>query len=171
MKQIMIARNFLQTHPQARQPTYFVEKIWESIYPKYAGDELFNNMLVCENEGVFDISSHNKCDPKHHTIRSGKNFKTGDQVVLKVWSSKPYRSKTITITPPLTLTVYDIEIYPSYDVYINGIFYAAIGSENWNTLAENDGLSGDDMRNWFIPNPKKFTGFSGQILAWGQVKY
>ena len=44
-----------------------------------------------------------------------------------------------------------------------------VDSPLWNKLAQNDGLSGEDMRNWFIR--KDFKGFSGQILAWGDVKY
>lgn len=176
MRQIMIARNFMQTHPRKGEVTNFVEKILKSLEP--------DSILLPESlYGYCDLDIWKNVTPKHHTIRSGKHWKTGDKVQLKVWSGKPYRSKTITVTPPLTLTVFDIEICngnpittPYWRIYINGGLIGCICPDNrdagFNELAKNDGLSPEDMYNWFIPNPSKFTGFSGQLLCWNpEIKY
>lgn len=162
MQQIMIARNFLQGHPRAGESTRFVEKIWQSIYLEKIG---WNDFYKLSLEHDFDVIPNGIYPPKHHTIRSGKRFKTGDQVVLKVWSGKPYRSKTITITPPLTLTVYNIKI-DGHNLFIEDKL-----SKVADYLCVNDGLSKQDFIDWFEINSPKFKGFDGQILVWGNVTY
>lgn len=195
MKQLMVARTFPSTHVLKGQQTYFVEKISASLGIDCWLDHPY--AVLNDFEGAADENTvmefqekllPNAFDPKIHTVRKGKCWqngkerKTGDIVQLKAWSGKPYRSKTITITPPLTLTVYDIDIVYipntiNVDIEIEGKpFCRAFTSEgNYTTeferLAKNDGLSASDMFDWFIPNPTKFESFQGQILAWGDVKY
>lgn len=100
--------------------------------------------------------------PKHHTIRAGKRWKTGDKAVLKVWSDKPYRSKTIQITPPLELVVYDIEIDAFGDAIIDGKYF-----HDAELVAKNDGLSFVDWSYWFDFGCIGKT-FSGQLLCWNK---
>lgn len=38
-------------------------------------------------------------DQKHHTIRAGNRFKTGDYFSPRVWSGSPYNSKQLNMRP------------------------------------------------------------------------
>lgn len=124
----------------------------------------FSNDLN-EPESVEDMGYYlqEKLTPKHHTIRAGKRWKTGDKVVLKVWSGKPYRSKTIQITPPLDLTVFDFEINAFGDAVINGAIF-----RDAELVAKNDGLSFVDWSYWFDFGHIGKT-FSGQIICWNKA--
>lgn len=188
MKQIIVSRIFPQIHPRAGQQTHFVEKICNSIKQEYYLENPFLRLndfegAMSENEiWKWHESLESVSDIKHHTIRAGKHWKDGEQAVIKIWSGLPYRSKTITITPPLTLKVMDIEIKrqcdcegcienPSWWVDIQDAEPFMVNSEVWDELSKNDGLLSDDMVSWFGIN-KKFKGFSGQILLWNHdIKY
>jgi len=174
MRVLTFATSFPSTHPRKGEPTYFVEKILNSINHKYEVsayevDKLLGFSLLDQ----FGI----KLLPKHHTIRAdrkdGKKWKAGDYFSPRVWSGRPRVSKQIVIAPPIKVEkVWDINIYPTYDVWINDETLLRIGSEDWETLATNDGLNGKDLTDWFIPNPKKFKGFSGQIICWNnEINY
>ena len=149
-KVITLSRNFMKTHPKAGEPTYFVEKVWKSLDIKLEGVEYDAAVRAgFETDGLFA--------PKHHTIRGGKRFKTGDKVSLRVWSDKPYRSPQITIAPDVELTVRDVEIDEMRTIWIDGVRL----SVSCEVLALNDGLSQDDFVSWFSELP-----FSGQIYIW-----
>ena len=92
---IIFSRKFLKGHPKYGTPTYFVEKIWESIrlpekeYCFNLPDE-YLNFLRKESSEIW---------AKHTTIRAGHRWKVGDKFSPRVWSDKPYRSKQITFAP------------------------------------------------------------------------
>lgn len=167
-KVITLSRKFPSYHPKAGQPTYFVESIMNSIYPGDQGfDFHYEDFLKSLNSGrsiaalnVFRSAlEEGITNCKHHTIRAGKRWKTGDKASLRVWSGKPYNSKQIIIAPDVELGVKDVEIWETGNILIDGEF---LKISNYEKFARNDGLSECDMNNWF----SKSLPFSGQILIW-----
>lgn len=159
-------RYFPKGHPKEGQSTFFVEKIYKSLYiTKVVPKELVDSF-------GFDKMNDDSCKPKHHTIRAGKHFKDGDLFSPRVWSAKPYTSPQIQIAPDLEIKkVYDFRIevdgdyicvfvdnYPFYEE--NKTMVTQI--EALETLAQNDGLSLQDFKDWF----KWGTPFDGQIISW-----
>ena len=159
---ITFSRTFPATHPRKGEPTFFVERIWKSLYKlNLTGDALD----VCINnyfKEVGELLAYNDiANTKYHTVRSGRRWKVGDKFSPRVWSGKPYCSKQIIIAP-------DIEIKKIYkfECDINGVFsiddiYVDVTSMD---VPANDGLSTEDFLNWFpVDNP-----FSGQIICWDE---
>ena len=109
------------------------------------------------NDPNEQLSNHH---PKRHTIREGKHWKDGDMASIRVWSGKPYRSKQIAIAPDVQLKVLDVEIN------LQGVIKVEGKETNAFRIAENDGLSLEDLRGWFDPS----LPFSGQILIWSPDK-
>ena len=163
-KVITFSRVFPSYHPKAGQPTYFVEKIWNTFRSKWdfsLPDEFVPFVreyvkLKLVGEPLFFSGV------KHHTIRAGHRFKVGDKFSPRVWSGKPYRSPQITIGP-------DIEIKMIQDIEVDGDGCIWIISDTDNedssvleTLALNDGLTLPDLQAWFN---KPMTG---QIICWNE---
>ena len=149
------SRVFPKGHPKQGQPTYFVEKIWESLYPEIVGWEGFAAL----KENGFDIGLNNIYRPKHHTIRSGKHFKAGDYFSPRIWSGQPYASKQIIIAPDIQVKkVWDFETYGLTTLLNN----RPINHLQWAEVAENDGLSATDLHDWLKPP------FVGQIICWNE---
>jgi hypothetical protein len=160
-KVITFSRVFPKGHPKQGQETFFVEKVLKSINP----NKIQSKLIVQGALHIFNSQEYLFCKEKNHTIRSGKRFKKGDFFSPRVWSGKPYRSKQITLFEDAEIKkVWDIEIYNSYEVYIDGVFHCSFGSENWHLLCLNDGLTSSDMRNWFSKLP-----FKGQIICWNDA--
>lgn len=155
-------------HPKAGQPTFFPEKVLNSLGISYRVNEVFlirlNSGQLDKNKFATDLLAEFykslkglEAGEKHHTMREGKRFKTGDKASLRVWSGKPYASPKIIIADDVELTVKDVEI--------SGIggWITIDGKEMGNPelLAMNDGLSETDLADWFKRKP-----FSGQLLIW-----
>lgn len=169
-KVITFSRKFPIYHFKAGQLTYFVEAIYKNLGFKW--EDIPNELKENIQQYVL-AEGFSKC----HTIRKGNRFKKGDFFSPRVWGDEvnpksgkrgPYHSKQIIIAPDTeVLKTWDIEIYNSHEVYIDGSFFCSFGSENWHLLAKNDGLSSADMRNWFSKLP-----FKGQIICWNKnVEY
>ncbi len=108
-------------------------------------------------------------EPKHHTIRAGSRFKVGDKFSPRVWSGKPYNSKQIIIAPDIEVKkVFEIGIYSGIVIDKKGFCeaYNYKPSENLTKLSSNDGLSVQDMLDWFQVEKKK--EFTGQIICWNE---
>lgn len=150
-KVITFSKYFPSNHPKAGEPTYFVEKIYNSLYGK---NNLMDYPTGLEiDETIMDI--------KKHTIRSGHRWKAGDKFSPRVWSGKPYHSKQIIIGP-------DIEIEKVWDFSIQkGCFVMpeASSSTTIELIAKNDGLNLQDFKDWF-QYPKDF---DGQIICWDET--
>lgn len=165
-KVITFSRVFPKGHIRQGEQTNFVEKIWKSLYtnticPDNLNDYINNYMDKLSTE----ILPYYETISKKHTIRNGNRFKKGDFFSPRVWSGKPYQSKQITIAPDLEVKkVFDIEIFNSHEVYIDGVFHCSFGSESWEELCKNDGLSSRDMKAWFSKLP-----FKGQIICWNDT--
>lgn len=154
-KVITFSRYFQKSHPQAGEPTFFVEKILNSLNLT----DLNKNPLPDLNDFFIVLG-----DGKHHTIRSGNRFKAGDKFSPRVWSGKPYASKQIAIAPDIEVKkVWDFSIDEKGIYSING---KCIDGKTEFILAKNDGLSTREMVYWFMPSFPKPKPFQGQIICW-----
>lgn len=167
------SRFFPAHHPKKGQPTEFVEKIWESLYPDIVGWSGFGEL--CQQ---FNVGLNNIYPPKHHTIRAGNRWKVGDWFVPKVWGDDvnpksgrkgPYHSKQITIGPPIEVKrVWDFELRPLENGSVIFINDKLRWGQMASVVAKNDGLSVEDFKAWF----KWGKPFKGQIICWNdQIEY
>lgn len=136
MKVLTVSRRFLGKHPRAGQPTHFVKQILEGR--------------------------------KLHTIRENAKgyFKDGDEVSLRWWSGKPYRSAQVEFKQVC------IGIQPVRIVYCsNGMRAFVEDKKIWaEDLIAADGLTRADFVNWFFV-PGKFGEFRGDILHFTKFRY
>jgi len=188
MKVITVSRFFPAYHPKVAQPTYFVEKIMRSPafqqtnpYRSFTARlEDLNGERLIDTHGLdafyelMDNFEMNLLWPgsemKHHTIRAGKRFKTGEMASLRVWSGKPYHSPQIEFAQ-VRVKCFDFELKFDESCIINGgarPIFCVNGQEypygcNFSLeIATNDGLELLDMKWWF---QKPFTG---QIICWNE---
>ena len=162
-----LSRYFPKGHINEGEPTYFVEKILNSIEidfttNKYVGllNELNPNMKSQLADFLFDSGfNYKEYGLKHHTIRKGNKVKVGDFIQFYVWSGKPYHSKWIKPFPPIeVIKVWNFEKdLISDNWYLDGL---EMSSAQRIDLAINDGLDYKDLLAWF-KEP-----FSGQIICW-----
>lgn len=161
MKELMFSRQFQKGHPKAGQPTYFVEKICNSLlmqgYSIYT-DNTPVDFLMSLSTVLFRA--------KNHTIRAGNRFKAGDRANFKVWSGIPYRSKKIIFAVGIKIKkTWDFEMDFDGVYAINGKY---IDNDLYPVLSQNDGLTEEDMFFWFMPNYNKPKEFKGQIICWDE---
>lgn len=166
-KVITFSRFFPKGHPREGQPTYFVEKILNALYPD-GFDAHFDDYIQQLNpllpddilEAFKEQLSEDVTDLKVHTLRSGIRWKAGDLFSPRVWSGKPYSSKQIIFAPDQKIIrVAKAEIAGRGYMYIDGKYLGHIGHKDIGELAHNDGLDRDDFQNWIK------TGFSGQMIV------
>ncbi len=175
-KVITVSLFFPSYHPRKGEPTFFIEKIYASMADNIEGFEIPNDA-----NDFWDFHEYYNASPKHHTIRKGKRWKTGDMASIRIWGNDinpksgrkgAYHSKKITIAPDVEVTVFDFEIKNNTSfqssIYINDKFYCYIGDKNSHLIAKNDGLELEDLKAWF-----KFpASFSGQLISFKKdLKY
>lgn len=179
---ITFSREYPKYHPKAGQPTYFVEKFYNSLgdiiprrkcgYYYIQSCGLNPNLDNGTKLRFYDSVKSEITDCKHTTIRAGHRWKVGDKFSPRVWSGKPYNSKQITIAPDIEVVkVWDFELTASlwWDecrAKINGL---NIELYEFEQLSYNDGLSAKDMLLWLAgPNlaDSKRKPFNGQIICW-----
>jgi hypothetical protein len=175
-KVITFSKAFPSYHQRKGEPTYFVEKIWESLI---LGEEI-SISKCCElsrqtgiGEYTMNTISKIKFDPKHHTIRAGHRFKEGDWFSPRVWSGKPYRSKQIIIAPDIQVKKvleFEIKHFGILDQCLVTIDNVVPRNSKLTLLANNDGLSFQDFNDWFVLSPSfvKLQQFNGQIICWNE---
>jgi hypothetical protein len=177
MKVLTFSRHFPKGHPKAGQPTWFVEKVWKSIWESYEGGtnplhpfwEVYDGAFPMKFDTKENIHQH---QPKHHTIRAGYRFKPGEMASLRVWSDKPYRSKQIEFAQVEVKKVWSIEIVISHTWWsfrINDKLFCG----NVEVIANNDGLELQDFIDWFTVHPKSIDReFKGQVICWNnKIEY
>ena len=180
-KVLTFSRVFPSYHPRKGEPTYFVEKIWNSFHVDAIGDRFFEfiendfdtlnpKLFYAEMVAFFETiepQRTNKFTPKYHTIRAGNRWKEGDKFSPRVWSGKPYQSKQIIIAP-------DIEVKKVWDItadWHNGGLYFFLPNERVvdtptaELISLNDGLTLDDFTYWFC---KAKDGEKFQIICWNE---
>ncbi len=190
-KVITVSRAFPSYHSRKGEPTYFVEKIYASLgnlIPTRKNGYYFKQLSELNPElkptpilSFYDSVNSNITEEKHHTVRAGKRWKTGDMASIRVWGDDvnpksgrkgAYHSKQITIAPDVEVTVFDFEIKNNEafqsSIYIDNKFYCYIGDKNSHLIAKNDGLELEDLKAWF-----KFpASFSGQLISFKKdLKY
>lgn len=188
-KVITFSRTFPSYHPQAGEPTYFVEKFlqwyWDSFdLPYYSLCELIERMNPGKNveDFVGTLDTESVQIHKNHTIRAGNRFKAGDKFSPRVWGTDinpksgrcgPYHSKQIILAPDMEVKkVWDFKIYGEksetpFQITVDGFVVNDTSLSHYiiEEVAKNDGLTMDELMSWF-KYPKPFTG---QIICWNET--
>lgn len=174
MRVITFSRTFPAYHPKKGQPTYFVEKIWKSMYRNAECPDVLDEYIKnYESALKCDLGRYNDIHRKVHTIRAGNRWKVGDFFSPRVWGDDvnpkngrkgAYQSKQIEIAPP-------IEIKKIWEFYVTKDKYFLNGKEqcvfDLSKIAANDGLEVDDFELWFAPYTKK-GNCTCQVLCWNE---
>lgn len=158
MKVITFSKEFPKYHINAGESTWFVQKI-------------LMGLVEMNDPGEFRPFTGNGWPPKYHTIRVGHRWKVGDKFSARTWTDKPYRSKQEEFAQLEIKKIWDIEIDE------NGVMamgeagdqvYYITDDDVYNSLAENDGLTQEDLYFWFKP----YQPFKGQIICWNdKIEY
>jgi len=187
-KVLIFSRTFPANHPRKGQPTYFVEKFWNSLRDN---DLPLPKNIDFPESFMWSILPLSNFGPKHHTIRSGNRFKVGDKFSARVWSGKPYRSKQIIIAPDIEVKkVWNITIRKDFKdngelirvhIHIEDFYFRYMVKNGEIMFSDhdcklktdpliytNDGLSLNDFVNWFKISKKNVfdNAFKGQIICW-----
>lgn len=168
---ITFSRSFPAYHPKKGTPTFFPEKLFNSLHR--SSGIIFTNLYSISNlnpgkeketAGFWETvqMNYDSLGFKGHTIRAGNTWKVGEKFSPRVWSGIPYKSKQITIAP-------DIEIKKIWRFKMNNGMcmielegkWSILLSEDIKAVAMQDGLSFIDFYEWFR-NPD----FTGQIICW-----
>ncbi len=171
---ITFSRTYPSYHPRKGQPTYFVEKIWDSLgLPLHQPTILANGLN--EEYLNFQRLGDDLIWPKHTTVRAGHRWKAGDWFSPRVWSGRPYNSKQIIIAPDIQIKkIWNLDIKKqddSWNVILDGIniyfegSHSLGGSDKINWIPKNDGLVTSDFFDWFKWTKQEF---SGQIICWNE---
>lgn len=165
MKVLTFSRTFPKHHARASEPTYFVQRIKQSIFGKSDKNEIWH--------------------PKHHTIRAGHRWKVGDKASLRVWEKDGGRfakgNKQIEFAEVEIKKVWDFELeklnkYSILCLSIQDYHYPItshpIHSGLIKKIAQNDGLELADFISWFHLGRYIIPSFAGQIICWAdEVNY
>jgi hypothetical protein len=178
MKQIMFSRFFPAGHPRAKEPTRFIEGI--CIASEGFDSPFLQDLLPVLPELETHFWSLVDFPKKNCTIRAGKRWKERDVFQPKVWSGRPYFSKTIPFGKPLKIKdVFDVKIKlvegkMQLEIpipWVPGLIHIANEGTSWfNRFVSNDGFSDpQDFVNWFKPRLKKQPEINAQIIAWNDI--
>jgi hypothetical protein len=164
MRVLILSTTFPKGHPKAGSHTFFVERILNLIHDnQIVLDNIHDELKPFIND--FELIATKM--PKHHTIRAGNRWKSGDTACLRIWSGMPYRSKQIEFAQVEVTKVWDVEVIietGTIAIIING---KVNGGLSYPKIARNDGLEYIDFVNWFNIHPKKKDQvFRGQIICW-----
>lgn len=104
---------------------------------------------------------------KKHTIRPKARCKPGDELSLRKWKDKPYRSLQLPLLPTVICTaVKAVRIFP--DIWQGGGFHIMLNDQpvaDLDAFARNDGFrDADDMRAWFEQTHD--LPFEGELIEW-----
>jgi len=174
---LTFSTKFPAYHPKKNEPTFFVEKIYKSLFlMKSVPPELVDSYN-------FEIMNDDTIAPKHHTIRKGNRWKVGDRFSARVWGtdvnpksgkSGPYQSKQIEFASDVEVKkVWNIKISKSGNIKIEITdgdisLLTHVLNPAFEVLSKNDGLNKHELYAWF-KMPCKFTG---QIICWSdQINY
>lgn len=104
---------------------------------------------------------------KKHTIRPKARCKPGDELSLRKWKDKPYRSLQLPLLPTVICTaVKDVRIFP--DIWVGGGFHIMVNRApvvDLDAFAREDGFKdADDLRAWFEQTHD--LPFEGELIEW-----
>jgi hypothetical protein len=186
---LTFSRTFPSYHPKAGEPTYFVEKFWNSFslealdqefYIDYT-DEIKFDLNKNLPFGILDnfflsLSGRYEIGKKNHTIRKGNRWKKGMYFSPAVWGNDvnpksgkrgPYQSKQIKIGPDTEVKkTWSFDLIPHSHILIDGKFKINLDRpEELKIIADNDGLNAEDLLSWFkYPKPV----IDHQIIYWNE---
>lgn len=169
MRPIMFSRVYPKYHPKSGQPTWFVEKIWKSLWEttnfQGMGDYEANYQQYFPVGDLPEENIHFHL-AKSHTIRAGNRWKIGDYFSPRVWAGTAYRSPQVPFAPPIKIEK-KWQFIISKDGYrLNGNGSAGIITlDQLGKIATNDGLETDDLEQWFAPYGKNGEE-ECQIICW-----
>lgn len=162
---ITFSRFFPKYHPKAGEPTFFVEKVLQSLTEQtLIAPWEYNTEIEAITDKIFE--------PKHHTIRAGNWWSAGDIFSPRYWSGRPYASKQVSFAPDIEIKkVWNIEImFETNQIH----FGKPNGKDQWlllsaGDIAKNDGLSVHDFYNWFdTTKNRKHKIVKAQIICWNE---
>lgn len=184
---VTFSKIFPANHPKKGEPTHFIEAILTQLKIDYTSHDYF--VWLCENNRNIGIkflhefyeSLSENISAKSHTIRKNKRpFVVGQEISAMIWAGKPYNKTEegywkIKFAPDFKITsVTDVDI--SIDKKLIRHIQVGMPVENKNNewkllssgeVAQNDGLSYDDFRSWFMIYCKK--GMCRyQVVCWNE---
>lgn len=152
------------------EPTHFVEKLLLSFID--IGEISISRSVEIAKELnlelMNDVNKVRKLDlhPKVHTIRGGHRFKAGDLFSPRIWTGKPYNSKQFVLA-------HDVEVKQTWhfeildrDVYLNHKYHCKVFSGKFHDLALNDGLTSEQLKQWFKYPKLNINLKDHQIICW-----
>lgn len=146
MRVITYSQFFPSYHPKASEPTWFVPKILRSLDLLYPSDKVLAKIGWI---------------PKWHTIRAGNRWNPGDTFSARYWTGPPYRSKQEEFAKIEIKKVFPFQKVKG-TIWVN---HMLLDSQREKDLAINDGLTVDELKQWFQKD------FTGQVICWGDVEY
>lgn len=161
------------------KPTYFVQKVWQSIWEM--GDyrhefECYFGELLERKITPADVPTDYMVRGKLHTIRADAKdrWKQGNNIHFVINNRTKNRFQFAPILPVKSLQRISIRWLTdeltdekSPWCWIDGeCFAAGFEANNWEKLAINDGFDNvEDFFNWFSED------FTGKIIHWTEFKY
>lgn len=151
-----VSRYFPKTHKRSGYPTYFVEKILSKRFE--SGLISFLKLKEFEPFSMFKFMTN---EPKIHTIRQNydlwekraREINEGKAILsIRYWSGKPYNSKQIEfckLDKDSGVGIQELFFAQNKVMFPRIINRDRITAIIPNVLAQNDGLSLDDFKEWF----------------------
>ena len=104
---------------------------------------------------------------KNQTIRPKARCKPGDELSLRKWKDKPYRSLQLPLRDTVRCSaVQAVRIFP--DIWVGGGFHILLDEQpvaDLDAFAKADGFKNeDDMRDWFESTHE--LPFEGELIKW-----
>lgn len=161
------------------EPTYFIEKIWASLFPieNIEIDVWLKKMQECSGRGFgFGKPTVQKfigdVKPKRHTMRADKKnrWKAGNKIHPVINNRSKNYFQFAPVLECKSTQVIEIEYYDGNPIVVidsKHYYNQLLGIDHGiSLLASNDGFeSVKDFFNWFSDD------FEGKIIHWTDLKY
>jgi hypothetical protein len=162
------------------KPTYFVERIHQSLKSTYFNDSVGFSPAHVPND--FDFVMFPLLEPKHHTIREDEKdrWKARNKIDFFINCRQKNMFRFAPVLP--VVSTQKVEIYHSggsintKTIYIDNVCYVANFDEKYNSskqrkermlqLAQNDGF--DTIEDFFAYFNEDF---KGKIIHWTDLRY
>lgn len=164
------SRTFPVGHLNQGKPTFFVEKILNSLEVDFSSEGYMDYLLKLNDNNIsigklsiqdiktFWSSLVETSKTKNHTIRNGFNIVLGEYISPRVWSKKPYYS-------PQIIFYDDIKVKELKEFKKDGLGNWILDGQKLSiperiSLSKGDGLDYHDMLSWFKKE------IHGQLIIW-----
>jgi hypothetical protein len=140
---VLLSKTFFPQHPKAGQPTDFASKVMTSVYQ----NPIYGNHYKIHTCRINYVYWKNKID---------KLKAEGGVLSIRQWSTIPYRSpqEIIVDIPADIVGIQKLTLSRDTNRYYSIVYNE--DKEGWHSvpvqkLANNDGLSVEDFKDWFSP--------------------